>query len=901
MRISTVGFIFVIAMVIAGALFVASSLITIDNISTINTTWHKFEESRSEKAAALSALRKEIGYGGMIHQFKNFVLRHDKDRISIVNAKLGGAASAVARYRALDLSEGERNAIDDIQRTMNYYSDALMLTIDLIAKGKTPTEIDSLVRISDAAAIRGLDTLDNEVTKTSGGISSVSSKSQAVASLRRAMGYGGMIHNFKNMVLRHNHTALELTYRNIASAFKAIDLYSERSLNDVEHQAIRDIAGVIESYKSALTKAEEFSKQGKKPIDIDRAVQIDDGPALRGFDALTREIARQNGKEAERVSEALVFVASISEISAFVTLAIITLMVIASLWLVRTQITRPIERMTGVMARLAAGDLKLKVHATGQNNEIGEMARAVEIFRNTAIEREKAEEEIVQFKTTLDRTQDCIFMFKPDTLKFYYVNQGAMDQVGYSQQELFEMTLIDLNPEYNESSFRSFTQTLIEGRQKSATFETVHQHRNSALIPVEISLQYIAPANEESRFVAIVRDITERKKIDKAKSEFVSTVSHELRTPLTSIKGSLGLIKSGAVGELPGKFKSMLDIAYNNSDRLVLLINDILDMEKINAGKMEFNIGPMDIVSLVNEAIDANKGYGDEHNVTFFRSGNSEQILVDGDKDRLMQVFSNLMSNAAKFSPGGSEVELSVLHNGSFVRVSVRDSGPGIPKEFREKIFQKFSQADSSDTRMKGGTGLGLSITKAIVERHRGSIDFETESGNGSTFFFDLPILIKQGAGPDSETGDTGNTGNTGNDAQRDTLPNKEKVASGEKPRILHVEDDESILHVVSVLVDRSADVISAKTIKEAKNLINSEVFDLAILDLILPDGDGETLIPLLNKQGQPHVPVIVFSVKDTSNEIADGIYSALTKSHTNNDELLGAIHSALDIQQIAG
>ena len=238
----------------------------------------------------------------------------------------------------------------------------------------------------------------------------------------------------------------------------------------------------------------------------------------------------------------------------------------------------------------------------------------------------------------------------------------------------------------------------------------------------------------------LVREINERKQAEKVKNEFTSTVSHELRTPLTSIKGSLGLIKSGAIGPLPDKQLSMINIAYANCDRLVLLINDILDMEKIEAGKMDFHMEPMEVVSLVEDAIEANQGYGEEHGVTFVKAVMDEKILANGDRNRLMQVLSNLMSNAAKFSPSEEQVELSVTHNGNTIRIAVKDNGLGIPDEFRESIFEKFSQVDSSDTRKEGESGMGLSITRAIVEQHGGVIDFDSEVGVGSTFFFTLPI-----------------------------------------------------------------------------------------------------------------------------------------------------------------
>jgi signal transduction histidine kinase len=238
----------------------------------------------------------------------------------------------------------------------------------------------------------------------------------------------------------------------------------------------------------------------------------------------------------------------------------------------------------------------------------------------------------------------------------------------------------------------------------------------------------------------LVSEIAERERAEKIKQEFLTTVSHELRTPLTSIKGALGLIKSGVSGKLPDDLQSMMDIAYNNSNRLVALIDDILDIEKIESNKMTFHMEPMEVISLVEEAVEANMGYGNEHGITFVIADMEKGAKVNGDKDRLMQVLSNLMSNAAKISPTGGKVELSVTRHDADVRIAVKDNGPGIPEEFRNTIFEKFTQYDSSDTRKIGGTGLGLSIAKAIVEYHGGAIDYTSEVGAGSTFFFTLPV-----------------------------------------------------------------------------------------------------------------------------------------------------------------
>lgn len=241
--------------------------------------------------------------------------------------------------------------------------------------------------------------------------------------------------------------------------------------------------------------------------------------------------------------------------------------------------------------------------------------------------------------------------------------------------------------------------------------------------------------------VSLAQDITERQRVELMKQEFISTVSHELRTPLTSIRGSLGLVMGGVAGELPSQAQSLLDIANKNSERLLLLINDILDMEKIESGKMVFNLQPQELMPLVQQSLAANQAYAGQFGVRYELKSQAPRAKIRVDSDRLMQVFANLLSNAAKFSPRGDSVDVSVTRNGAAVRVAVADHGAGIPEEFRPRIFQKFSQADSSDTRQKGGTGLGLSITKAITEQMGGAIGFDSKLDAGTTFFVDFPEL----------------------------------------------------------------------------------------------------------------------------------------------------------------
>jgi signal transduction histidine kinase len=265
------------------------------------------------------------------------------------------------------------------------------------------------------------------------------------------------------------------------------------------------------------------------------------------------------------------------------------------------------------------------------------------------------------------------------------------------------------------------------------------RRRDGSEFPIQLTLAEIQ-LNGERCFVGIMHDITKRREVDRLKSEFVSVVSHELRTPLTSIRGSLGLINSGVVGSLPEKVRHMIGIAYRNTDRLSHLINDILDMERIEAGRMDYQMKALKLQPLLEEAIEVNIGYAQSQQVRFVLAPSIPDVWINVDGHRFLQVMANLLSNAAKFSQPHTDVEISVSASALGCRVSIRDHGPGVPDDFHDKIFGKFCQANSSDQRSKTGTGLGLTISKAIIEQFGGTIGYDTIVGEGATFFFDLPV-----------------------------------------------------------------------------------------------------------------------------------------------------------------
>ena len=252
-------------------------------------------------------------------------------------------------------------------------------------------------------------------------------------------------------------------------------------------------------------------------------------------------------------------------------------------------------------------------------------------------------------------------------------------------------------------------------------------------------------ANDVTSIVLHGRDITQQRASERVRSEFTSTLSHELRTPLTSILGSLQLVQSGALGELAAEQAELISVAERNGQRLLDLINEVLDIEKIESGRLALVPEPIALKGLLQESLRLNQGYADRFKVHLALVGEPPDVTVRADRKRLMQAMTNFLSNAAKFSPPDGTVEVSARLEGDGVRVEVGDRGPGIPEKFRSRIFGRFAQADSADSRIKGGTGLGLSISKRLVEMMQGRVGFEDRAGGGTTFFLALPVM-KAGA-----------------------------------------------------------------------------------------------------------------------------------------------------------
>ena len=320
------------------------------------------------------------------------------------------------------------------------------------------------------------------------------------------------------------------------------------------------------------------------------------------------------------------------------------------------------------------------------------------------------------------------------------VNHAAELLFGYAANELIGHSAKQIVlPKYQADFDRDWA-ALIASRQPLAGVKVRNPRRDGLTVVCEWTVTpLVNPDGQLLSVIAQGRDITAQLEAERMKKEFTSTLSHELRTPLTSIIGSLQLINAGVLGDVPKDVGELTEVAERNGQRLLDLINDILDIEKIESGKLTLVPEVIRVDELVREAMVLNKGFGDRFKVRFEPRGELVTDEVTADRKRLLQVMTNLLSNAAKFSPEGEVVEITTEQAAGRLRVGVHDRGPGIPEAFRPRIFGRFNQADSTATRQKGGTGLGLAICKRLVEMMHGQIGFDDRDGGGTTFWFELP------------------------------------------------------------------------------------------------------------------------------------------------------------------
>ena len=570
-----------------------------------------------------------------------------------------------------------------------------------------------------------------------------------------------------------------------------------------------------------------------------------------------------------------------------VGLAIGLLSLMLVVWFVSRRILTPVLNLAAAANRLQNGDLTVRLDTSLVHDEFHTLYETINTFTIKQQEYTNQLQQEIDIQTrrlssVIENVVDGIITIdeKGNIITF---NQAARKMFGYQDSEVIGYNVKMLMPDPYHSEHDGYLHNhMTTGVKKIIGIgrEVIGRRKDGSEFPLDLAVSEVK-MDDSIHFIGITRDVTERKRIELMQKEFISTVSHELRTPLTSISGSLGLILGGVTGELSDKTRALITIANNNSERLIHLINDILDIEKISAGKMHFDFAVVDLLPLIKKSLEENKGYGEKLDVSFtLVTGTQTEVNVRVDEKRLLQVMSNLLSNAAKYSPSGGQVEIKVETINDNARISVHDNGKGIPEAFKPKIFNKFSQADSSDTRKKGGTGLGLNITQAIVLQLKGSINFDSDTEQGTTFYVDLPLINK-----------------------KKTTDVQIKKMDSNKPLILIIEDDHDVSKLLSIMLENEGyQWDQAYNYDEAIQKINTNKYDAITLDLMIPGGSGISILRELRRYEKTmKLPVIVVSavVNEGRLEIEGDAFEMVDwlEKPINSDKLIATIQSSLPVK----
>lgn len=360
----------------------------------------------------------------------------------------------------------------------------------------------------------------------------------------------------------------------------------------------------------------------------------------------------------------------------------------------------------------------------------GEVAHLDQVFQDMAQALETARR---KERAIIENAIDVICSFDLEG-RFRSMSPASEQLFGYHNMDLIGTRMEDLIFADDLRATKEAIEHIKSGEGGRGQFEIRVKRKDGTLLDVLWAMHW---SDIEEMMFCVAHDITERKEMERMKQEFVAMVSHDLRTPLTSIQGFLTLLSTGMYGDLNDAGSQNLGIADANISRLIALINDLLDIEKMESGKLKMEMRDISIADVFDRSIGAVVGFADQQHV--YLQADETDLFAYGDSDRLVQVLVNLISNAIKFSPKESAVRLQAVSQGEFVEVRVTDQGRGVPKEYREVIFERFQQVKNTDATKKGGSGLGLAICKAIVEGHEGTIGVDSEEGKGSTFWFRIP------------------------------------------------------------------------------------------------------------------------------------------------------------------
>lgn len=754
-KVRTLGLMFLLALLIAGVGIMGVTFYFKRDAAVISQTWQDYQQSNSVKTRIITALWADFGYGGMIHHFKNYVLRHDETYYSEAQSKLEGVVGLISQYRTLGPDAEELNALINIGIVVNQYKNALDQAKLLIEQGKTASEIDTAVRVDDSPAVEGMVILkqlyDVRITTDS----PMLEKFRSLSELRHVLGYDGMIHHFKNYILRKNQNDIDITRDNLKNAGELIGNLRKQDLTDAEITALIDVENVITQYTQALIRAENLIKQNYATPELDFAVQVNDVFAFNGLVTLDRALAIQSEEKAGNMTLTISDFNDVISLVNNITPILGILFICSLIWMLKSRVIDPIGKVAHLTNRLAQGDLS--IHIDEQliaSDEIGEMASALSIFRINAIKRKEVESRL---RKILEITpQALISVDKNFNIQMF--NKGAINVFGYIEKQVVGKSMEMLIPEkYRDEHYAHISNYINVRKPKNLLMgqrgEISGLKKDGSVFPAIASISRIDHGGQSMFLVALV-DISKQKKIERklqkaldqtekanlVKSEFMASMSHELRTPLNSIIGFSEVMKDQHMGPLGSP--QYIDYATNihrSGHHLLDMVNDILDIERIETGNIKLKIEEININEILPECRQLVSKRAEEKDIKLNFDISEDIVSFTADRKSMLQILTNLLVNAMKFTEQGGYVNLKVSAEDKNIVFKVSDTGIGIPQNKIAMLTDPFTRHETDPHKTQEGVGLGLAITNSLVKMHFGEMIIESTVGVGTVISVILP------------------------------------------------------------------------------------------------------------------------------------------------------------------
>lgn len=862
--------IFALGLIACGGVLVLMTERITRDASLISGSWENLSETRSEKVHVVTAIRREMGYGGMIHQFKNYVLRGEPSYLAVAQEKLGGIEAALTDYRALGMDKDEVSAITMLGTTLQAYRNAAVVARNLVRDGVSARKLDRQVKVDDSPALEALSVLSGKIHGVAKSGDRPPTKAESINALRAAIGYGGMIHEFKNYVLRGGEHRASAVDRKIAAARQAINAFTNHPLNSSEQNAISVLSAMLDAYQGAVVIARELLGKKLEPEALDEIVRIDDTPALKALTTLDREQNIEIEVNAVAVTDALREVNKLVWFSFWITLGLMVVMIAWASWVQVDRRRRRQEVKLGeerFRAAFESGAVGSAIHTiSGEylqvNNAFCQILGYEEKeilgrnWRDLAHPDDIEATEIEDAKV-LDGDQDYFIIEKRYLAKD--------DRVVWTKMGSSIIHDLDGKPDYILGQIVDISE---QKQNENDLIETQEQLQTSILELVDARERMEAQAAEQiglSEELYVARH--EADAANKAKSEFLAAMSHEIRTPMTGVMGFADMLLEE---ELPLDSREKVFKIKDSTRSLMRIINDILDISKMEAGKLELEYLDFHLPSLISDVTELfqEKRKGERAKNVSLKAelSNDFPTGINSDPTRLRQILLNLVGNAAKFTEEGG----IVVHGGlrqnpdgrEFVYMAVRDTGIGIKQEIVANLFTEFTQADASITRRFEGTGLGLSICKRLVELMGGEIGAESVYGEGSTFWFTLPYIPAS-----TEV----------SEAHSHLGPVVANYQTRRPLNILIVEDNELNQQIVLATITgfgHTADIAANGAIAVDAHKDNS--YDLILMDVRMPEMSGPDATRIIRKLAgtKGRVPIIALTA-DAMEEHKKGYFEA--------------------------